>query len=136
MSVFAGARTPLQGGDEQDRAALGHLYAWYLGGDATSVASFEDATLLGVKRFKVGDMTPRSFSEFMAGMYTIVKQMSKAIHERTAWLLDLEKQQLHWRLLGLNMYDDYLDSIDPFGQVKEIVNLHETTLKRKRVAES
>ena len=34
------------------------------------------------------------------------------------------------------MYDDYLDSIDPFWQVKEIVNLHETTLKPKRVADS
>ena len=115
---------------------LGHLCAWYLSRDAASVASFEDATLLGVKRFQAGDMTPTSFSEFMAGMYTIVKQMREAIHERTAWLVDLEKQQLHWRLLGFNVYDDYLDSIDPFGQVKEIVNLHETTLKRKRVAES
>ena len=69
-------------------------------------------------------------------MYAVAKQMCEAIHERTAWLMDLEKQQLHWRQLGFGVYDDYLASIDPHGQVKEMVNLHENTLRRKQVAES
>ena len=44
------------------------MLAWIscLGGAATEVASFEDAALLGVERFQAGDMTPTSFSEFMA----------------------------------------------------------------------
>ena len=73
---------------------------------------------------------------FMSGMYTIAKQMREAIHEQTAWLAGLERQQLHRRQLGFDVYDDYLASIDPLGQVKEMVTLHENTLRRKRAAES
>ena len=62
--------------------------------------------------------------------------MREAIHERTAWLVDLEKQQLHWRLLGFDIYDDCLASIDPLGQVKEMITPHESTPRQKRVAGS
>lgn len=41
--------------------------------------------------------------------------------------MNLEKRQLHWRQLGFDVHDDYLASIDPFGQVKEMVGLHENT---------
>ena len=137
MSVFAGGGTPKQGDAEQDtgRAVLHYLCASYLG-VATEVASVEEAALLGVERFRAGGVAPICFSEFMAGMYAVAKQMCEAIHERTAWLVDLEKQQVHWRQLGFGVYDDYLASIDPLGQVKEMVNLHKNTLRRKRVAES
>ena len=137
MSVFGGERTPQQGGAEQDsgRAVLRHLCESCLG-IATEVASVEDAALLGVEQFQAGGVTPTCFSEFMAGMYAVAKHMCEAIHERTAWLMDLEKQQLHWRQLGFGVYDDYLASIDPHGQVKEMVNLHENTLRWKQVAES
>ena len=41
--------------------------------------------------------------------------------------MDLEKRQLHWRQLGFDVYEDYLVSIDPLGQVKEMVAQHENT---------
>ena len=81
-------------------------------------------------------MTAARFSEFMAGMHAVAKQMCEAMHGRTTWLVDLERQQLHWRQLGFDAYEDCLASIDPLGQVKEMVNLHKKTLGRKRVAES
>ena len=79
-------------------------------------------------------MAPSSFSEFMTGMYSIVKQMREGLHERTAWLVDLEQRQMHWRQLGFGAYDDYLASIDPLGQVKEMASQYELTVTRKRIA--
>ena len=91
VSVFAGAQAPQRGGAGRDGAVLRHLCETYRDGDAASVASVEDAALLGVKRLQAGNMTPASFSEFMSGMYTIAKQMREAIHERTAWLVEIRK---------------------------------------------
>ena len=50
--------------------------------------------------------------------------------------MDLEKWQLHWGQLDFGVYDDYLASVDPLGQVKEMAALHENALRWKRVAES
>lgn len=73
---------------------------------------------------------------FMPGMYTIAKKMRKAINKRIAWLVGFERQKLHRRQLGFDAYDDCLASIDSLGQVKEMVTLHENTLRRKCIAES
>ena len=82
LSVFAGGRTPQQGGAEQHagRAILRHLCEFYLG-VSTEVASVEEAALLGVARFQAGGVPPACFSEFMAGMYAFAKQTRETIQE-------------------------------------------------------
>ena len=67
----------------------------------------------------------------MVGIYTVANKLHEALHERIAWLVALERQQLHWRQLSFDTYDDYLASIDSLGEAKQMVALHETTQKRK-----
>ena len=52
-----------------------------------------------------------------------------------AWLAELIKGLGYWSLLGFDSYNNYLASINPLGEVNEIIRIHKRTLKRKIVSE-
>ena len=87
-----------------------------------------------IKQYHEGELSAKQLADCMSALYEAIGDHEDASKEQVTWLSNMEREIDHWKMRGYFEYDDYLESIDPHGKARKMIDSHRDAARRKSKA--